>query len=436
MYGSKPRREIEKNPAIGDAIKSRLRSYRQAVAYPPNQTFIGNLRPEKLRDEPRPWYTKQMEDNVVTRLCKGPFGEIMEQESFYALLQQADVLQPALFRRTEENAGSDGLPMLVGNRQIGVFHGDERAEGRDDENLAAHHLLENLCSKASGTMAVKQLLLQADVDPLHIDFVISCGEEACGDRYQRGGGGMAKAVAEMCGCSNASGLDIKNFCAAPASALIVAASLIKAGVHKQVVVVGGGSLAKLGMKFQGFLEKKIPILDDCLASMAFLVTSDDGKSPVIRLDASGTGKVPVGASTSDEAVFRHYLLAPLKALGLQITDIDRFAVELQNPEIMEHAGSGDVARKNYRKIAAMAVMDGQLPKEEMAAWIDKVGMEGYAPTQGHIPSAVPYLGHAIEAIMQGEMHRVMFLARASLFLNRLTSLLDGVSFVLERNPKL
>ena len=33
------------------------------------------------------------------------------------------------------------------------------------------------------------------IDPASIDYVIGCGEEAIGDRYQRGGGNMAKAVA-------------------------------------------------------------------------------------------------------------------------------------------------------------------------------------------------------------------------------------------------
>ncbi|NOR10411.1 MAG: hypothetical protein GQ541_02845 [Desulfovibrionaceae bacterium] len=103
---------------------------------------------------------------------------------------------------------------------------------------------------------------------------------------------------------------------------------------------------------------------------------------------------------------------------------------------MEFAGSGDVAKKNYRKIAAMAVMAKQLDKKDMNSWIDQVGMPGFAPTQGHIPSAVPYIGHAMEGMRQGKINRAMFLSRASLFLNRCTDLLDGVSFILERNPNL
>ncbi|MFP3984245.1 MAG: glycine/sarcosine/betaine reductase complex component C subunit beta [Desulfurivibrionaceae bacterium] len=467
-YGSKPRREINNNLDIQSQIERHLRSYEEAVNYPPNQTYIGNISPDQLAEIGRPWYARPISTGEAASRKDGRFGEITDQETFLALLKKADVLNPPLFRLSgdfsarletalaghtlfkddrvnlaagqnsgpqyKESEGGSPLPIHLGQELVGYFHGDERAEGRDDENLLAHHLLENLCSKASGVLALKRLLHRSEIEPGDVDFVISCGEEACGDRYQRGGGGMAKAIAAMSGCDNASGMDIKNFCAAPSSALVTASAMVKAGVFKRVVVLGGGSLAKLGMKFQSFLERDMKILDDCLASTAILVTRDDGLSPVIRTDPGAFGNVPVGASTSDEAVFRHYLLKPLENLGLKCTDIDRFAVELQNPEIMEFAGSGDVARKNYRKIAAMAVRSGQLEKKDMDTWGSKVGMVGFAPTQGHIPSAVPYMGHALDQINRQEISRVMFLARASLFLNRCTDLLDGVSFILEKNP--
>ncbi len=465
QYGSKPRRETAHNPAIHKSLTQALRSYNEAVCYPPNQTFIGNLSPDELKNIPRPWFAAQSDSN-----SRGTFGEILDQTSFYGLLKAADVLNPPLFAMDEPTAvklrkrladhpllayfssriaapaqteqyharqdapRDSALPMHSEGGDYGIFHGDEREEGRDDENLGPYTLLENLCTKASGALALTWLLHREQIAPEKIDFLISCGEEACGDRYQRGGGGMAKAMGEMCGCTQASGMDIKNFCAAPASAIITAAAMVKAGLYKRVAVIGGGSLAKLGMKFQSFLEHDIPILDDCLGCTALLVSEDDGRSPVIRLEPGAVGTVPAGAGTSDEAVFRHYLLAPLKSLGLKCTDIDRYAAELQNPEIMEFAGSGDVAAKNYRKIAAMAVLAQELEKSAMNSWIDKIGMVGFAPTQGHIPSAIPYIGHALEAMARGEIKRAMFLARASLFLNRCTSLLDGVSFILERNP--
>ena len=463
QFGSKPRREITQNPAILESISRSLRSYDQVVCYPPNQTFIGNLSPSELKNIPRPWFAEKTDCSST-----GTFGEILDQTSFYGLLKLADVLNPPLFAvdsiafaklqerlaahplltafasrlespssngQKHTQSQSSALLMRSEENDYGWFHGDERAEGQGDENLGPYNLLENTCTKATGALALTWLLHREQTDPGTIDFLISCGEEACGDRYQRGGGGMAKAIGEMCGCTNASGMDIKNFCAAPASAIVTAAAMVKAGLYKRVAVIGGGSLAKLGMKFQSFLEHDLPILDDCLACTALLISEDDGISPVIRLESGAVGRVPIGAGSTDEAVFRHYLLKPLEALGLKCTDIDRYAAELQNPEIMEFAGSGDVASKNYRKIAAMAVLAKQLEKSEMHSWVEKIGMPGFAPTQGHIPSAVPYIGHAMEAMRRGEIQRAMFLSRASLFLGRCTNLLDGVSFILERNPR-
>ena len=269
------------------------------------------------------------------------------------------------------------------------------------------------------------------MQPDQVDYIISCGEEAAGDRYQRGGGGVAKAIGEMCGCVNASGMDVKNFCAGPASALVTAGALVKAGLYESIAVVAGGSLAKLGMKSMAFLREGIPILDDSLGCMAFLVTRNDGVSPVLRLDRQAVGKASIGASTSDQAIYEQLILQPLRSLGLNMADVDRFAPELHNPEIMEHSGSGDVAHKNYRMIAATAVLAGEIDKAGMNAFTERVGMTGFAPTQGHIPSGMPYLGHALAAMQAGQLSRVMFLCKASLFLNRLTELFDGVSFLLE-----
>lgn len=469
-YGSKPQRELAHSPSIETKLQSNLRPFDKVVSYPPNQTFIGNISPDQLSAIPTPWYLHASDSKTLKTI--GPFGEILDQMTFYALLKLADIVNPPFFEIEKESLDILGraiaahpllsgysdqfskiqpserkylaekrrinpsLQLQDGDKVFGYFFGDLRSEGKDDENLNPNFLLENLATKASACLALKHLIQRENISPGEVDFLLSCGEEACGDRYQRGGGGMAKAIGQLAGCVNASGIDIKNFCAGPSSALVIAAALIQAKVFQQVVVVGGGSLAKLGMKFQAFLEHDLEILDDCLASMAFLVAADDGLSPVIRIEPGAIGKVNIGASTSEESVFRQYLLKPLENLGLRCTDIDRYALELQNPEIMEYAGSGDVARKNYRKIGAMAVLAKHLEKESMQSWIDTIGMPGFAPTQGHIPSAVPYLGHALEAIRKNRMKRVMFLSRASLFLSRCTNLLDGVSFILERNPRL
>ena len=48
------------------------------------------------------------------------------------------------------------------------------------------------------------------------------------------------------------------------------------------------------------------------------------------------------------------------------------------------------------------------------------GMLGYAPTQGHIPSAVVYLGHALDALRNNEIKNALFISKGSLFLGRMS----------------
>ncbi|NMR86141.1 glycine reductase, partial [Vibrio parahaemolyticus] len=116
-----------------------------------------------------------------------------------------------------------------------------------DPNLSAHVIFENLVSKASGVLAALHLIKRANIDPNEVENVIECSEEACGDMNQRGGGNFAKAIAEFAGLINATGSDVRGFCAAPTHAIISAASLVKAKTFKNVLVVSGGSTAKLGM---------------------------------------------------------------------------------------------------------------------------------------------------------------------------------------------
>ena len=213
-----------------------------------------------------------------------------------------------------------------------------QAAHEEDASLAADVLLENLTCKASAVMALRTLLVQAQLDPLTLPYVLNSGEEAVGDRYQRGGGNLAKAVAEMCGCQAATGVDIKGFCCGPVHALTVAGSLVSSRVFSQVAVVGGCSLAKLGMKYRGHLQHDQPILEDVLAAVAIVVSADDGVSPRLRLDA--LGRHTVAAGSSQKAIFEHLVSQPLERLGLHFTDVDKYATELHNPEVTEPAGSG------------------------------------------------------------------------------------------------
>jgi betaine reductase len=86
---------------------------------------------------------------------------------------------------------------------------------------------------------------------------------------------------------------------------------------------------------------------------------------------------------------------------------------------------------NFKMIAALAVMKGQLEKAKMGDFVARKGIPGFAHTQGHIPSGVPYLGHVCDAIREGRMKRAMIIGKGSLFLARLTNLSDGASFLVE-----
>ena len=84
-------------------------------------------------------------------------------------------------------------------------------------------------------------------------------------------------------------------------------------------------------------------------------------------------------------------------------------------------------------IAALAVKRGELDRKELANFTKEHGLTGWAPTQGHIPSGVPYIGFAREDILAGKIHNAMIIGKGSLFLGRMTNLFDGVSFVIHEN---
>ncbi len=460
-HGSKPSREIQRDPSLLTPILDHLWTFEQAVAYPPNQVFIGNLDPDDLLNNvPSPWY----KNPIPNASRRGPFGEIMSETEFYGMLKICDEFQllqleegfikeaasqleghplfnaedipklgegVSLEQIEEKLRGGETLPIYTqGDRLVGCLQRPRGGGAEEDANLVPEILLENLTSRASGIMALRHLIAKTG-EAQEIDYLLGCGEEAVGDRYNRGGGNMAKAIGELCGCIRATGSDVKAFCCAPVHAIVLAASLVSSGVFNNVAVVAGGSFAKLGMKFQGHLRSNMPILEDVLAGIAMWVGQDDGQSPVIRLDS--IGKHEISSGSSQQAIIEKLVVQPLDQLGLKLTQIDKYATEMHNPEITEPQGSGNVPRTNYRTIGSFAVIRNEIKREELDRFVAVHGMPGFSPTQGHIASAVPVLGHSFKKMMRGEMERTMFLAKGSLFLGRVTQLSDGISFLLERN---
>jgi hypothetical protein len=456
-YGSKPSRDIVREPAVAERITAKLRSFEAAVAYPPNRVFLGHVHPDALAALDQPWF-----EHTTPVERWGPHGEMMPEEEFYGLLKICDVfdlihleagfvqevrpalqahplLTPADLERlgagvseadlaSSLNGTTQALPLYLRHgRRIGCM----QAAHEEDTSLSADVLLENLACKATAVMAMRTLLTREQIDASAIPYVLNSGEEAVGDRYQRGGGNLAKAVAEMSQCQLATGVDIKGFCCGPVHALAIAGGLVSSRVFPHVAVIGGCSLAKLGMKYRGHLQHDQPILEDVLAGVAILVSANDGHSPRLRLDA--LGRHTVAAGSSQKAIFEHLVSHPLQHLGWRYADIDKYATELHNPEVTEPAGSGNVPQLNYRVIAGLAAMHKEITPAQVTEFVTRHGMPGYSPTQGHIASAIPFLGHALDGLRAGSMQRVMFLAKGSLFLGRMTQMADGLSFILERN---
>ena len=371
-----------------------IRSYDEVVNYAPNQTFIGNLSYQELKNLPQPWVNQSIEGKR-----EGKFGEIMPELEFYGLLQIADVFElvhleeafaeevraalatHSLFKEDVDKIKSEKTlewieNELAENAAEGLYY-DRKLVGcvspahQIDMNLNAHVMLENLVVKASGVLALRQLIENHQLDPKEIDYVIECSEEACGDMNQRGGGNFAKSIAELCGCVHATGSDIRSFCAGPTHALITAASL--------------------------------------------------------------TGKHEVGSGSSPQAVTTALIASILEKAQLTIKDVDVYSVEMQNPDITKPAGAGDVPLANLKMIGAIGVLRKDIEKKDLMTFVNEKSLVGWAPTQGHIPSGIPYLGFAAEDLVAGDKNRAMIVGKGSLFLGRMTNLFDGVSILIERN---
>ena len=280
QHGSKPSRDIAADPELALALTPHLRLYEEAVAYPPNRAFLGDIYPNDLAGYPQPWYEV---NGAASRWS--PHGEIMPEDEFYCLLKIFDVFDLLWLEEGFVNDVAARLakhPLLSAEdiERLGTGHPNAAIESRtadtaealalhlsdgrligciarahaDDANLTPGVLLENLACKASAVMALRTLLDQKGWDADGIDYVINSGEEAVGERYQRGGGNLGKAIAEACACNSATGADVKAFCCGPVHALVMAAALVNSGVYLRVAVVAGCSLAKLGMKYRGHLD--------------------------------------------------------------------------------------------------------------------------------------------------------------------------------------
>lgn len=433
-------------------IRKHLRPFDQAVGYAPNQCYIGNLAPEELEKQAKPWFKEN-----ISKETQGKFGEIITQTLLYATLAYVDAFELTAFTAAfideakQETAkhsrlksldpfahtaalSADEITTLVNEKHAAPLYsgttlvGCVKAAHDLDINLSSHVMLENLVTKATAVLAGWRL---PDSKLAQIQYVIECSEEAIGDVNQRGGGNLAKAIAESLGCQQANGIDLRGFCAGPAHAIVNAAALVRAGVFQNVLVIAGGSVAKLGMNGRDHAKNDMPLLEDVIGSCAVLISTDDGVSPIVNTDI--LGRHTIGTGSSPQAVTSALISEPLKRAGLTTLDVDKYSAEMQNPEVTQPAGAGNVPEANYKMIAALSVKEGWLQKDQIMAFVQKHGMPGFAPTQGHIPSGIPYIGHGAQAILDGQIKNFMIVGKGSLFLGRMTNQFDGMSVLVERN---
>ena len=437
-------------------LPKHLRSFEECVNYWPNQVYIGNAHPDELAEVEFPYYDKVKEG--AERY--GKYGEIMPEDEFLLLVQAVDVFEVVkldkdfvaakkeklaadpiitddIIEKIEAGVDAAEIEALVKDEHAEPLYHEDKLVGcvkraHDiDVNLSAHVMHENLMSKATNVLALLYGVRNAGIDKADVEYVIDCAEEACGDMNQRGGGNFAKAAAEIAGLPNATGSDTRGFCAGPSHALVEAAALVSSGAYKCVAVTAGGCTAKLGMNGKDHIKKGMPALEDCLGGFCVIIAENDGVNPEINLGI--LGRHTVGTGSAPQNVIGSLVADPLERNDMKITDIDKFSPEMQNPDITKPAGAGDVPLANYMMIGALAVKRGELDKKELATFPAKHGLTGWAPTQGHIPSGVPYIGFCREDILAGKIKNAMIIGKGSLFLGRMTNLFDGCSFVIQAN---
>ena len=197
------------------------------MTYAPNQAFLGYLHPDTLAALPQPWFAHPTDGGRW-----GPHGEIMPEEEFYGLLKICDVFELVRLEAgfvEEIRPAMQAHPLLtaddlkrLGRRRLRRRHRHHAAWRR--AGAAAYTCAMAAASAACKRRTTKMRLWQPTycwkispvkpvlswpcapccarntIDPATIPYVLNSGEEAVGDRYQRGGGNLAKAIAEMSHC--------------------------------------------------------------------------------------------------------------------------------------------------------------------------------------------------------------------------------------------
>ena len=281
-HGSKPSRDIAVAAGVDGSIRAALRPWEAARDYAPNQVLLGARHPDSLWDLPRPWFEASPPGDR-----RGPRGESRPRRRSTASSRSATSSTWYSSRRSSRrrragrsraSAGREGRPGRPGLRAARGRHRGAarraRAGGAAPSALGAadrvHRGGARGGSDARGRRAPREPRRQGDggpgaaypdrgrrprprVSPLR-------------DQQRRGGGGRSLSARRRqpreggrrarCAARDQRGRQGAS-AAGPSTRSSRAAALVDAGVFDEVAVVGGASLAKLGMKFQGHLAKGI-----------------------------------------------------------------------------------------------------------------------------------------------------------------------------------
>ena len=166
-------------------VPKSLRSYEDVVAYPPNQVYIGSLRPEELNNYELPWYDKKVEG--AERV--GKLGEIVPQDEFIGLMKICDafnlvslskeftaevkeklsnnpLIAEDLIAGLKDGEEIDDINKLIEEQGAEAIFNDDKVVGcvkrahAVDVNRKSHVMFENIVAKASGVLAFLQLWIK------------------------------------------------------------------------------------------------------------------------------------------------------------------------------------------------------------------------------------------------------------------------------------
>jgi 3-oxoacyl-[acyl-carrier-protein] synthase-3 len=214
--------------------------------------------------------------------------------------------------------------------------------------------------ETTGTLAAqaaREALAVANLDPRWVDFVIVA--TCTPDKLMPA---TAPMVQQAIGATNAAAVDVNAACAGFTYALVMANSMIAAGVYRHVLVIGADTLAR----WLDWEDRRVSILfgdgagavllaasDEPTGLLAHQLGSDGSKADLLHIPAGGSA-APSTAETvaakghyiqmEGRAVFKFAVKAivdstraVLDAAGMHVGDVDLFVPHQANARIIDAA---------------------------------------------------------------------------------------------------